>query len=437
MISLTSKQSAGGTAAALLVLSLCVSGCPSGSSPPSTASDTVTIVFRHGKISGDPRPLQDLLHLFEARHPSIRVRSEPLPSSTDQQHQIYAINLEGGDGGIDVLAMDVIWIAEFARAGWIRPLDDLFGPGQRAEFFPNALEAATYRGTIWAVPWYIDAGVLYYRKDLLKKYGRRPPPTWKELVETVRIVRDGEQEPRLYGFIWQGRQYEGLICNALEFIWGNGGDVLRPDGWTDLTNPATVEAVAFMRDLIHIHAVSPPLVTMADEETSRHLFAGGRALFTRNWPYAWSLFEQEGSPVRGKVGVSPLPGFGEGPAVSTLGGWHLGIAHDSRHPEAAWRFIEFLTSPEAQKMMARKVGIAPTRTSVYHDPKVVASQPILSTLQPILERARPRPVTPFYPMVSQILQSEFSAVLAGLRSPRTALVAAERELLHTLLLERL
>jgi multiple sugar transport system substrate-binding protein len=397
----------------------------------------VTIVFKHGKISGDPRSLQDLLHQFEVRHPNIRVRSEPLPSSTDQQHQIYAINLEGGASGIDVLAMDVIWIAEFARAGWIRPLDDLFEPGQRAEFFPNALEAATYRGKIWAVPWYIDAGVLYYRKDLLKKYGRRPPPTWEELVETVRVVLDGEQEPRLYGFIWQGRQYEGLICNALEFIWGNGGDVLRPDGWTDLTNPATVEAVAFMRDLIHTHAVSPSLVTMADEETSRHLFSGGRALFTRNWPYAWSLFEQEGSPVRGKVGVGPLPSFGGRPAASTLGGWHLGIAHDSRHPEPAWRFIEFLTSPEAQKMMARKVGIAPTRTSVYRDPTVVAAQPFLPALQPIFASARPRPVTPFYPMVSQILQSEFSAVLAGLRPSRTALVAAERELLHTLLLERL
>lgn len=437
MTSLTSKQSARAPAAALLVLSLCVSGCPTGSSPPTAASDTVTIVFKHGKISGDPRSLQDLLHQFEAAHPTIRVRSEPLPSSTDQQHQIYAINLEGGAGGIDVLAMDVIWIAEFARAGWIRPLDDLFEPRQRAEFFPNALEAATYGGTVWAVPWYIDAGVLYYRKDLLKKYGRRPPPTWGELVETGRIVLKGEQEPRLYGFIWQGRQYEGLICNALEFIRSNGGDVLRPDGWTELTNPATVEAVAFMRDLIHTHAVSPPLVTMADEETSRHLFAGGRALFTRNWPYAWSLFEQEGSPVRGKVGVGPLPGFGNRAGVSTLGGWHLGIAHDSRHPGAAWKLIEFLTSPEAQKMMARRVGIAPTRTSVYRDPEVVAAQPILPVLQPILASARPRPVTPFYPMVSQILQSEFSAVLAGLRSPRTALVAAERELLHTLLLERL
>jgi len=424
-------------AAALLCLTALQGGCTS--QPPSGADDTdvVTLVFRHGKLSGDLRPLQDLIRRFEATHPTVRVRAEPLPSNTDQQHQIYAINLEGGASGIDVLAMDVIWIAEFARAGWIRPLDDLFGPGQRAEFFPNALEAATYGKKIWAVPWYIDAGVLYYRKDLLKKYGRRPPPTWEELIETVRIVLGGEQEPRLYGFIWQGRQYEGLICNALEFIWGNGGDVLRPDGWTDLTSPATTNAVTFMRDLIHRHAVSPSLVTTADEETSRHLFAGGRALFTRNWPYAWSLFEQEGSPVRGKVGVGPLPSFGGGPAVSTLGGWHLGIAHDSRHPEAAWQFIEFLTSPEAQKVMARKVGIAPTRRSVYHDPKVVASQPILSTLQPILERARPRPVTPFYPMVSQILQSEFSAVLAGLRPPRTALVAAERELLHTLLLERL
>lgn len=411
-------------------------GCSSGAPPPPVEPEAVSIVFRHGKVAGDPRPLHALLRQFEAQHPTIRVRSEPLPSSTDQQHQLYAINLEGGGGGIDVLAMDVIWVPEFARAGWIRPLDGLFTHEAQAEFYPNAVRAVTYQGHAWAVPWYIDAGVLFYRMDLLEKYRRLPPTTWPELVETARIILDGEQDPRLYGFIWQGRQYEGLVCNALEFIRGNGGDLLDPDGRpTRLTHPATVDAVAFMRDLIHTYRTSPAFVTTADEETSRHLFGNGRAIFTRNWPYAWALFERKGSAVRGKVGVSPVPRFGSHQTAPTLGGWHLGIARESRHPEAAWRLIRFLTSYEAQKAMAVAVGFEPTRMALYDDADLLATQPVLPTLRPILAAARPRPVTPFYPMVSQILQSEFSAVLADLRSPQTALRSAERQIAHVLRLE--
>jgi multiple sugar transport system substrate-binding protein len=425
--------------ATLLLALLLVSfptGCTSGT--PSADSDRITLVFKHGKLAGDPRPLQALLRRFEVEHPTIRVRSEPLPSSTDQQHQIYAINLEGGAGGIDVLALDVIWVPEFARAGWILPLDDLFGPEERAVFFPNAIQAVTYRGRVWAVPWYIDAGVLYYRKDLLAKYRRPPPSTWPELVETVRLILDGERNPRLYGFIWQGRQYEGLVCNALEFIRGNGGDPLDPAGQPGaLAQPAVVDALTFMRDLIHTYRTSPAFVTTADEETSRHLFGSGRAVFTRNWPYAWALFERDGSPVSGKVGISPVPRFGAHRPAPTLGGWHLGIARESRYPAAAWRLIEFLASHETQKAMALAAGIEPTRTALYEDPDLLAVQPVLTQLRGILAEARPRPVTPFYPMVSQILQSEFSAVLAGLRSPEAAMRSAERELAHVLRMEDL
>jgi len=221
--------------------------CSSSGPPPAVEPGTVSIVFRHGKISGDPRPLHDLIRRFEAENPTIRVRSEPLPSSTDQQHQIYAINLEGGSGGIDVLAMDVIWIAEFSRAGWIRPLNAFFPYKAQAQFLPNTIRAVTYRGQVFAVPWNIDAGLLYFRHDLLEKYHRSPPRTWSELVETAQIVLRGERNPRLYGFIWQGRQYEGLICNALEFIWGNGGDILTADRQlAALTSPATRNALAFM-----------------------------------------------------------------------------------------------------------------------------------------------------------------------------------------------
>ena len=420
--------------ASCVVVALLIStGCFSAGPASQEDVGVVTITFTHGKISGDPRPLENLIAEFEVAHPTIRVRDEPLPSSTDQQHQLYAINLEGGSGDIDVLAMDVIWVPEFSRARWIQPLDSVFTPAMQADFIANAIDAVTYGGMVWAVPWNIDAGLLYYRKDLLRKYNRPPPRTWDELIETANVIMHGERDQHLHGFVWQGRQYEGLICDAMEFIWGNGGHVLQPGtGVADLTNAATVDAVSFMRDIIHRHGVSPAVVTTSDEEATRHMFGMGRAIFMRNWPYAWVLLQRGGSRVQGKVGIAPLPTFGSHPQVSTLGGWHLGIAKHSQHPEEAWKFIKFLTSHRAQQVMALQVGIQASRTAVYQDRELNEAQPFLAVLQPMLFSARPRPVTPFYPMVSQILQSEFSAVLANVREPHVAMRSAERQINHAL-----
>ena len=423
----------GDIASRVSVIFCVLTGCVSDERPSTESKDLVTITFTHGKVSGDPRPLAQLIAEFESAHPTIRVRDEPLPSATDQQHQLYAINLEGESDDIDVLAMDVIWIAEFSRAGWIQSLDSVFTAVMQREFLSNALDAVTHDGSVWAVPWNVDAGLLYYRSDLLRKYRRSPPRTWDELVETANVILNGEQNQQLHGFVWQGRQYEGLICDAMEFIWGNGGHVLDPaTGVADLTHPATVSALSFMRDIIHRHNVSPAMVTTSDEEVVRHIFESGQAIFMRNWPYAWVLLQRDGSNVQGRVGMAPLPTFASHPHVSTLGGWHLGIAKNSRHPEEAWKLIEFLTSYRAQQVMALRVGIQPSRSAVYRDRELLDAHPFLVDLQPIMVSARPRPVTPFYPMLSQILQSEFSAVIANVRDPHDAMRSAERQINHAL-----
>jgi multiple sugar transport system substrate-binding protein len=181
------------------------------------------IVFKHGKIAGDTELFRQLLDRFEKENPDIKVNDETLPASTDEQHQFYAINLEGKSSDFDVLSMDVIWVPEFARAGWLRDISHLLPLKEREEFFPGPMDAVTYKGKVYAIPWYIDAGLLYYRKDLLKKYGFSPPKTWQELVETAQQITAKEKD--IYGFIWQGKQYEGLVCNVLEYFWSNGGDV--------------------------------------------------------------------------------------------------------------------------------------------------------------------------------------------------------------------
>jgi multiple sugar transport system substrate-binding protein len=389
----------------------------------------VTIVFKHGKIAGDSEALARLLEQFEIQNPDIRIKDETLPATTDQQHQFYVINLEGESSDFDVFSMDVIWVPELARAGWLKDLSHLLPAEKRGEFFAGPMDAVTYDDRVYAVPWYIDAGVLYYRKDLLEKYGLSPPETWEELVRQASVITAAE--PDIYGFIWQGKQYEGLVCNVLEYMWGNGGTVVR-DREVLIDSPQNRRALAFMAELIYEHRITPDFVTTAIEETTRHIFGNGKAVFMRNWPYAWNIFERPGSPVRGKVGVAVLPSFAGHKPASTLGGWQLGINRYSKHPEEAERFIEFLTSYETQKAVALTIGYKPTRRSLYEDEELMAAQPFIVSLRDVFEHAKPRPVTPFYMMMSQILQPEFSAVLSRIKEPKDALGSAKGQIEHIL-----
>lgn len=391
--------------------------------PSRTGSETV-LVFKHFKLPGDPAPLSRLLRDFERAHPGIRVRQERLPASSDEQHQFYAINLSAGSTDFDVFAIDVIWVAEFARAGWLRDVTPLI-KGHKGDFFAGPLAAVQYEGKAYAIPWFVDTGVLYYRADLLAEHGLDPPRTWQEMEQAVRLIR--QRHPALYGYVWQGKQYEGLVCNVLEVMHSNGGGVLS-DGQVVLDQRANVQALGLMRDWIAQGMMSPELVLNATEEPSRRVFGDGKAIFLRNWPYAWKLFEQPDSRVKGRVGVAPLPSFDGHQSAGTLGGWQLGVNRLSANGEAAEKLVRFLASPKAQRVLATHYGLNPSRRSLYSDPAVLAAQPHLGLLKQALESARPRPVHSRYIALSLILQSEFSGALAGLRSPAEALGSAHEQL---------
>jgi multiple sugar transport system substrate-binding protein len=370
---------------------------------------------------GDPAPLRALLDDFE-RAEGLTVVNETLPSGSDEQHQFYAINLQARSTAFDVFAADVIWVAGFARAGWLRPLDDLLPADARAGFFAAPIDAVTWRGSPYAVPWYVDAGLLYYRSDLLERHGLEVPATWGELVSAAQTITS--REPDLFGHVWQGRQYEGLVCNALEFIWSNGGDVFDNERFR-FDSAANREALTFMADLVHRHAVTPASVSTATEEPCRHLFGQGRAVFMRNWPYAWALFADPASRVNGRVGVTVLPHFPGGSSAATLGGWQLAVNAHSLRPDAAARLVAFLTSEAAQRRLALDYGFQPSRLAPYRDGALRARLPILDTLADVFAGARPRPVTPQYVRVSLAMQSAFSAVLTARATAADALAALD------------
>lgn len=422
---MANHRSEAATAIALgLCLSAAVSACAQ-TSPPDTGT---TLVFKHGKLAARPGAIAAILREFERRHPGVIVREEVLPSASDQQHQFYAVNLESRSPGFDLLAADIIWVQEFARAGWIRNLDDIVSPAERREFFPAALQAATFEGRLYAVPWYVDAGVLFYRRDLLERHGFAPPRTWPELVRTARAILDREQDPALKGFVWQGKQYEGLVCTALEFIRSHGGDLPAGD------EAAIVEALTFMRSLI-TEGISPQSVATSDEETTRHQFEAGHAIFMRNWPYAWTIFQREDSPLRGKIGLAPLPSAPGQISSPVLGGWTLAIPTRTAHAKEAGQLLRYLTSPEVQETIAKEIGYNPTRPALYRRGSFPRHGPRLEDLYPVLEAARPRPVTPYYLMLSQAWQPELSAALVGTKSAPAALASLRRQTAYILSLE--
>jgi len=370
-------------AAALLV----ASGC--GRHDPSAVSFA---------IGGTPSELQfweGLMAEFTGQT-GVQVELIPLPSDSELRRQGIAVPLNAGLATPDVFLMDVVWVPQFAASNWLMPFDRI--PGSAAidssAFFREVIEQVdTFHGRLLALPVYVDGGVLFYRTDLLARYGySAPPETWDELLTTALDVQRKERvtNPGFSGFVWQGAQYEGLVCTWLEFAASGNGGFAFAAGYPMLDGSANVRALQFMQDIIHRQAISPVnTFTEMREEEVRVAFQRGDALFERNWPYAWPLHQEEGSPVRGKVGIAPLPRFAGGRSVAALGGWHVGISHATDAPQDSLRLVQFIASPETQKKLAVGLAWNPGRTDVYGESDLLDRLPHLA--QPLSKRLLIRP----------------------------------------------
>ncbi len=350
---------------------------------------------------------------FERANPAVKVVREIAPQSSTQIHDLLAQKFKNRDARLDVFFMDAVWPAEFASAGWALPLDRYFAAVEQEKFLPATVSANRYRGQIFGVPVFIDTGLLYYRKDLLEKYAIAPPQTWNQMFQAAKTIVGREQDRQLVGFSGQFKQYEGLVCNMMEYILSNGGALWDEKRMISaLDQPAALQAVRFVRDHI-IGEISGRGMLAYEEPESLALFTQGRAIFHRNWPYAWAIAnDPASSKVAGRVGMSPLPGFAVGTGAAALGGWQLGISRYSRNPDLAWRFVAFMTGPDVQKRIALATGRAPTRTALYDDNEIAAKIPQLKSLLASFKRAVPRPTTPVYVPLSNIMQRYFSSVLA-------------------------
>jgi multiple sugar transport system substrate-binding protein len=402
----------------LCIVVLLICGCA-----PKKMDERITIRFLDRPDRGGG--WAELIAQFEAKYPNIKVELEEGPTATNTREDMYATSFCAGEDTYDLVYMDVIWVPKFADAGWIIPLDDKFPKEEQAKFLPGDIDGSIYNGKIYRVPMRSDAGMLYYRKDLLDKAGFTPPTTWKELVD---IATKLQNPPDLYGFVFQGRQYEGLVCNYLELLWGAGGDIFDAEGNVIIDSKEAISALQWMHDVINLYKITPPGVTTYQEEESRHLFQQGKAVFMRNWPYAWTLAQKDDSPIKGKIGIVPMVHKENCKSAATLGGWGFGISKFSKHKEAAWEFIKFATSYEGQKAYHFKSGAIPTRHALFKDKEILDESPYYPQLYNVLINAKPRPMHPKYPRISDILQLHISAALVGKESPEVALKSAALEI---------
>jgi multiple sugar transport system substrate-binding protein len=405
-----------------LVFLLALSGCESRQGPK--------VVFAVGGAPAELAFWEEVVRDF-VTHTGAQVELLRRPADTEQQRQGLIIALKAGMTDPDVFLMDVAWLGLFAASNWLVPLQQV----DRSAFFAQVLNLVDiHNGQLLALPVYLDAGLLYYRKDLLERFAiAQPPETWQELAEQAIRVQEEmrKSDADFYGFIWQGRQYEGLIPNFQEFAGARGGFIVHNENNPRiiLDQPQNRAALRFMHDLIWKYKISPPFTyTEMQEEETRLLFQTGGALFARNWPYAWALHQSQESPVRGKIGVTLPPAPSGGERTSSLGGWHIGVSTFSDAKPLALAFVQYVCSYPVQKRMILRLGWNPGRRDLYTDPEVLQQAPHLQVLQQALQVATPRPLLPYYPQLSVIAQRRINGVLARRIDATSALHEAEREI---------
>ncbi|MET7390604.1 ABC transporter substrate-binding protein [Streptomyces sp. NPDC005529] len=367
--------------------------------------------------------LGPLLAGWNRSHPHEKVTLVELPETADETHAQMATDLRRGDRSrFDVLNIDVAWTSEFAAAGWISPLARTRFPLH--SFLPPVVDTATYDGKLYAVPYVTNAGLLFYRKDLLAKEGVRPPHTWAELEEQAKSIAP---KYGLDGYAGQFLPYEGLTVNAAEAMYSAGGTILGDEGdRVTVDTAAAREGIGFLASGIREGWI-PKKALNYDEEDSKQAFENGRLLFLRNWPYAYVSASSKTSAVAGKVGIVPLPGP-DGIGTSVLGGSNLAVNTHAKHPDSAARLIAYLTSEGVQRQVLVKGALPPVRAALYKDANLVREFPYLPTLRAAILAAAPRPKSPHYDQVSLVVQAVVHDAMTGHQTPSAAVRRLAREL---------
>jgi multiple sugar transport system substrate-binding protein len=396
------------TVAALAALTITAASC-SGPTPDGGSGRGPITLVRGKDTTGK---LRQLLQPWNQSHPSEKVTLLELPEKADDQRSQLVQNAQARSHRFDVLAIDLVWTAEFAARKWIVPLD---GSGiDASHLLPATAQTGVYSGHRYSVPWSTNAALLYYRKDLVPT----PPTTWDELIGDCAIAR----QRNIGCYAGQYAQYEGLTVNVSEAVSSAGGDIIRNDGKDVVVDsPQARRGLQFLVDGFQQGYIPREAITYKEEE-SRRAFQQGRLLFLRNWPYVYGRASQPGSDsvVQGKFGIAPIPGA-NGVGTSTLGGYNLAVSAFSLRQKTAVDFIRYLTGDEQQRYLLTVMSLGPTLAALYDDPALRRRVPYLATLKAALLAGHSRPATPNYNEVTLAVQRAAYQALQGRESVDAAL----------------
>ena len=411
-----------------LILGLALTLLPSSG----LAEDKVKLVFAIGPRGfGEVAPKH--LEGFKKTHPNIEVEWLKISDVPNESRNFYVTNLTARNSTPDVIAVDVIWPGDFAKRGWIAPLNDYFDAKEIDQYIPDFANAAMVDGQLYAIPLYIDGTHLFYRKDLLEKYGFEPPKTWEELMMQAKTITDGEKNPGLVGFISMWAKIEGLFMNWLSFYYGAGGEFFDADGNLAINSPAGIKSLQTMVDMLYKEKVTNESILTYRPDDARILFQQERAVFLMVQDFVWSALTADDSPVKDKIDFTRNPYFEGSPEghSTTLGGFLLAINANSKHKEEAAELIRYFTSYDAQLQSALIGAKAPTISAVYDDPALKEQRPVLSALGKNFDvgLVRPSAMTGAkYPQISEIMQLEITSALHQQKTPEQALADAEAQI---------
>jgi multiple sugar transport system substrate-binding protein len=344
-------------------------------------------------------------------------------ATSEAQQQYLSTVLSSKDSVLDLILIDVIRPAQWAAQGWAEPLDGYLG-ADKAKVLPTYLKAYAdanqVGGKLMALPYFADSQFMYYRKDLLEKYKRPVPKTWDEMMETARIIMDGEKTPQLQGFSTAGAPIEGTVCTYLVPLWGAGSDLTK-GGKLNLDTPEARQPFQLYGRMKQA-GVLPKNIAEIPTDRIRIDMQAGNLIFAMSWGYVWNRLENDAdSKVKGRIGVATLPHDKGGKSATCIGGWQVAVSAYSKNKQEAVKFARYLSSPEVSKMQAILASHLPVFPSVYKDPEVLKANPWFADALPVVEGAKSRPVSHQYPQVSDAIRSNMNAYLAGTKTTDTAL----------------
>jgi multiple sugar transport system substrate-binding protein len=375
-----------------------------------------------------PAPFADataeLVQQFNREHRDLAIAVTRGPLETEALSDLAISSLLLGDAPFDLLLMDVTWTPKYVAAGWLEPLEPLLGQDALRGMAPGAQLGNAFDGHLWRLPLLADMGLLYWRTDLMAA----PPRTTTELETIARsLQRRGAVG---WGYVWQGRQYEGLSCVFLEVLRGFGGQWLEATPGQapepQLAGSAAVAAADWLSGLVR-QGITPAAVANVSESEALQIFGAGEAAFLRNWPYAWRELNKPGSAVAGRVGVTSMVAAPGHRAAATQGSWGFSLLKGSREPRRAAEVLRWFTSQPVGRELAIRYGYTPIWTSLLEDPSLEQALPLLPVLREGLAHAELRPLTPLYAQLSDSLQRQLSALITGEQPAAEAMAQAQQQ----------